>query len=125
MLCLFHLGEAGGLPVTTGVPIVVINQEELNVSGETDYLPVTTDLPVTREEKHLDVSGEDDNLPVTAVVPIAQKEQVDGSGEPNYLPVYIGVPIAIIIVAAVISAIIYNCSPRTGKEAERKKVIFL
>ena len=64
MLCLLHLGEAGGLPVTAGVPIVVINQEEyLDVLGEADYLPVTTDVPGTREEKYLDGSGEDDNLP--------------------------------------------------------------
>ena len=64
MLCLLHLGEAGGLPVTAGVPIVVINQEEyLDGSGEADYMPVTTDVPGTREEKYLDGSGEDDNLP--------------------------------------------------------------
>ena len=72
MLCLLHLGEAGGLPVTAGVPIVVINQEEyLDVLGEADYLPVTTDVPGTREEKYLDGSGEDDNLPGYIGVSIA------------------------------------------------------
>ena len=105
MLCLLHLGEAGGLPVTAGVPIVVINQEEyLDVLGEADYLPVTTDVPGTREEKYLDGSGEDDNLPVTVGVSIA---------------------IFFFIVVAVISAITYNCST-TGlcyTEKARKGVL--
>ena len=56
----------------------------------------------------MDVSDETENLPVTTVVPdsINAQEQLDGSGD--YLPVILGVPFAVIILIIVVSVIIYK-----------------